>query len=289
MFKTKFKIGIVFLIISLFIFAGCSPQVTPAEPAADTSESAEDHDEHGGEDHDDHGDEGHGDEHGDEDHSDEHGDEDHGDEHGDEDHGDEHGDEAHDDHDDEHREHGAHVHGAAELTVALIDGQAEIMLETPAFNLVGFEYAPNTDDEKAAVAAATETLETGKWLSLTDAAGCSLASADVDNTMAEGDHDEEHHDEEGHDEEGEEHHDEEGHDEEGEKHHDEHDGEKETHSSFFVTYTFNCSSLDSLESLDATMLFSSFPNFEEINAQWINDTQQSAATLDKDQPVLSFE
>lgn len=243
MFKLNSFLRIVLLAGALFLFVSCTPQTTQPGSGATSSGAAENH--------------------GDEDHGDEHGDADHGDEHSDEDHG------------DEHREHGAHEHGAAELTVALIDGQAEIMLETPAFNLVGFEYAAKTDEEKAAVDAATETLEKGEWFALTDAAGCSLSSADVNSSMAEG---EEHHDEEGHDEEEGDHHDEEGH-----------ESEKETHSSFFATYMFNCSSLEDLASLDATMLFSSFPNFEAVDAQWLNDTQQSAATLDKDRPVLSFE
>ena len=271
MFKLKYYLTIALLGSALFLFIGCAPQTTQPGSAAESGEASDDHHDEDG---DSHGDEDHHDEekdsHGDEDHhgeeKDSHGDEDH---HGEE--GDAHGDEDH--HDEEHREHGAHEHGAAELTVALIDGQAEISLETPAFNLVGFEYAPKTDEEKAAVEAATETLEKGEWFALTASAGCTMDSADVDSTMGESDHHEE----------GEEHH-----DEEGEEHHDE-DGEEETHSSFFVSYKLNCTSLEDLASLDATMLFSSFPNFKSVDAQWLNDTQQSAATLDKDQPILSFE
>ncbi len=237
---------ILFLISLFFLFASCTTQ---AEPGATETNSMAEEDDHSDDDH--------------HDDDEDHGDDDH---HDDEDHGDE-------DHDDEHREHGAHEHGAAELTVALIDGQAEIALETPAFNLVGFEYAPNSDEEVAAVADATANLEKGEWFTLSDAAGCTLNTVSVESTMAEEDHSDEDHDEEHDDEHGDEDHKEEG----------------ETHSSFFATYIFDCSSLEELAELDATALFNDFPNFEDVDAQWLNETQQSAVELSKDNPVLSFE
>ena len=244
MFKLKPYFRLIFLVTLLFLIASCSPQTTPDASEVETGSM-----EHEDDDHDEHGDE------------DDHGDEDH-DEHGDEDgHDDEHGDE---DHDDEHREHGAHEHGTAELTVALVGSQAEISLETPAFNLVGFEYAPKSDEEKAAVDGATANLEKGDWFTLSEAAGCTLSSFEVESTMSEEGHEGEDHDDEDHSDE-EDHDDEdEDHDEHGDE---DHKDEGETHSSFFANYTFDCSSPEELASLDATALFNNFPNFEDVDAE----------------------
>jgi hypothetical protein len=45
-------------------------------------------------------------------------------------------------------EHGAHIHGAAEVDVAIEGKKLVISLESPADNLLGFEHAPKTDAEK---------------------------------------------------------------------------------------------------------------------------------------------
>jgi Protein of unknown function (DUF2796) len=61
----------------------------------------------------------------------------------------------------EHREHGPHVHGMAELNVALDGNVLWIELNSPAMNIVGFEHAPQSAEQKAAVHDATETLKDG--------------------------------------------------------------------------------------------------------------------------------
>ena len=56
-----------------------------------------------------------------------------------------------------------------------------------------------------------------------------------------------------------------------------------------AAYIFNCEQGDEIRSLDANALFAQFPNFEAIQVQWLSETQQSAATLTPEEPVLSFE
>lgn len=60
--------------------------------------------------------------------------------------------------------HRAHVHGVAELNVALDGDTLLIELISPAMNLVGFEHAPRTADERAALQHAHEALEDGEAL-----------------------------------------------------------------------------------------------------------------------------
>ncbi|MEZ4705714.1 MAG: DUF2796 domain-containing protein [Caldilineaceae bacterium] len=173
----------------------------------------------------------------------------------------------------EHRELGAHEHGAAALMIAWSGNEMAIDLQTPAYNVLGFEYAPTSDEEKAALAESVAALEAGTLLQFSPDAECTLVSASVQTGFSEEAHNEEGHSEEGHDEEG---HDEEAH-------------SAETHSDIDVSYNLTCQQPENIASLDASALFAQFPNFEEIEVQWVSDTQQSAAHLTPDNPVLSFE
>lgn len=66
-----------------------------------------------------------------------------------------------------------HVHGQARLAVAIDGHTLTLMLESPADSLVGFERAPRTAKERAAVAAMKQTLEQADKLFLpTPAAAC---------------------------------------------------------------------------------------------------------------------
>ena len=178
--------------------------------------------------------------------------------HDDEDHRDE-------DHDEEHerRELGAHEHGAAELTIAIVGGEIAIDLQTPAFNVLGFEYAPVSEEEKTLLSESVAALAAGNLLQLDPSAGCTLVEADVDSELLGDDHgDEEHADE---------------------------DHGDEVHNDMTAAYLFICEQGDEVRSLDASPLFARFPNFEAIRVQWLSETQQSAATLSPEEPVLSFE
>ena len=91
------------------------------------------------------------------------------------------------------RQAGAHVHGEGRLDVAIAGGLARVALTAPGSDVVGFEHAPHTDTERAAVAAARARLAatttlfdfgpaactvTGTELALPDAAGGPFAVTD---------------------------------------------------------------------------------------------------------------
>jgi hypothetical protein len=87
------------------------------------------------------------------------------------------------------RQLGPHVHGASHLTVAVEGRTLQMELHAPGADIVGFEYAPSTDQQRAAVAAATATLRDPVGLfGIPAAAGCSLTKAEV--KLAEEDEDE---------------------------------------------------------------------------------------------------
>ena len=91
-------------------------------------------------------------------------------------------------HAEESRELGSHEHGHVELKVA-IDGDTLLMeLEAPGENIVGFEHAATTDEQKSAVEAASAQLkDADAVIVLPAAAGCTLASAKSE-LHQEGDH-----------------------------------------------------------------------------------------------------
>ncbi len=139
-----------------------------------------------------------------------------------------------------------HVHGEAEIYLAINDHKVLIELESPAANIVGFEHQPNNDKQARAIRQAEKKLGDYTHILSLRGASCQLETIDIDTPFGEdGDHKDEHghekHGEHGHDEhkehheehahdEHKEHHDEHGHDEHKE-HHDEHghDEHKEHH------------------------------------------------------------
>ena len=71
----------------------------------------------------------------------------------------------HDDHerhdDKEHRQHDSHVHGIASMNLALEGDEVHIELDSPAANIVGFEHAPSSKADHAAVDKAVAMLNDG--------------------------------------------------------------------------------------------------------------------------------
>lgn len=74
----------------------------------------------------------------------------------------------------------AHEHGVARLDIGVEAGRVVIELDTPLDNLVGFERAPRTDAERAAVAAAVARLRDAAALFRIDsAAGCKVGKVEL--------------------------------------------------------------------------------------------------------------
>ncbi len=191
----------------------------------------------------------------------------------------------------------AHEHGAATLNVALEQQQLLIELESPAFNIVGFEHRPNNAEQENAVHNAEAKLrDAGQMFSLPSDAGCQLAEVDVKWSLdedhdAHDEHDEhdDHDDHDGHDEQAsnEDHHDEHDEDEAHDDHHSEGEHAEGTHSEFYVHYAFECASPDDLTEIEVS-LFRHFPNFSEIDVQLIGPAGQTAVELTPSSTQINF-
>ena len=179
------------------------------------------------------------------------------------------------------RQHSAHVHGHVELNIAQ-DGKELLMeISAPGADVVGFEHAPKTSEQKHQLENAITTLKDVNNLFMFPAsAGCVALNQSVAHTLEGGDdHDgHKHHDE--HD------HDKHGHDEH--KHHDEHDHDEHSgHGEFSIEYSYTCSNISALKNIE-TQWFKHFSNTKSITVNWLSpDGKISVIELGKGDKTIS--
>ncbi|MGY6532713.1 ZrgA family zinc uptake protein [Glycocaulis sp.] len=225
---------------------------------------------------------------------------------------------------DEPRQAGAHVHGLAELAIALdSDGTLLAELESPLYNLAGFERAPRNDAEAALVRAAKDALRDGAWPAFNSEAGCVFDSVELegfppadapaadDEHGAHGDnhphdHDHGHAHDDDHHHHGDDHEHEDYHHGAGDDHHHGHDDHDHDHghshghshdhghshggrySDGFVTWGFTCASPARLTAIDTAALFEAFERLERVNVQFFDGTRAASGTLTPSASRLSI-
>lgn len=172
----------------------------------------------------------------------------------------------HDDH--ESHGHGAHEHGHGHLNLVLDGNQLMIELQAPAADLVGFEHAARSDEEKAQYARALARLQQPDALFRLDpAAGCTLTRQEINAAKEEHDHDHDHEKADG---------------DQDEHHHDE-----AGHADMGAMYTYTCETPAKLTGLEAT-LFAVYPSLEKLSVQGILPNGQTAAELTPSAYQLSW-
>ena len=181
------------------------------------------------------------------------------------------------------RQHGAHVHGVGQLNVAVEGDEVALELISPGADIVGFEHAPASDEDRSAVAEAAAALGRGAALFVfPSAAACHLEEAEVESSLLKSqhdDHDHDDHEKHGHGEDdGHDHgdHEEHGHDDHDDHDHDEHEGhdhgeadDDEPHAEFHAHYHFHCDNPARLSHIDVK-LFERFPSMRELEVQAIS-------------------
>ncbi|WP_116366965.1 ZrgA family zinc uptake protein [Parahaliea mediterranea] len=168
--------------------------------------------------------------------------------------------------------HHAHVHGIAELLVALEGEQLHIELLSPAVNMVGFEGAADSPERQVAMNNAREILQDAGKLFQIGRGECRLAAHEVDFgslVASSGAHQA---------------------DQDGEQNDGKHrkqDHQVRTHSDIRASYQYFCEQPKDLESV-SVRLHSHFPGIQSVQAQWIVNGRQDMATLDNSQVHLVF-
>ncbi|EAP94167.1 zinc uptake protein ZrgA [Vibrio splendidus] len=223
----------------------------------------------------------------------------------------------------EFRSHEAHVHGKVEVNIAQ-DGQ-ELLVEVtaPGADVVGFEHAPETAEQKKVFEQAIAQLNKPEELFGFNNASCTLKFKSVTNTLeddhddheghdhAEGEHDDheghdhaehdhddhkdhdhaehDHDDHEGHDHAEHGHDDHEGHDhaEHGHDDHEGHDHSEGGHGEFTVEYHYQCSDIEKLDTVN-TQWFSKFSNTKSMTVNLLTDSAQIQEVLNADRISFRF-
>ncbi len=195
--------------------------------------------------------------------------------------------------DDGHTELGAHEHGSGVFNVAIEGKTVAMELEAPGADIVGFEHAAQSEEDKAAIKKARSTLAALKNIvELPEAAGCTLAAANVELHAEGGEHkkhDDDHdHD---HDKKVEKHDDDHDHDHDkkAEKHDDDHDHDKEKHAEadeaghteFHAEYQLNCTAPERLTAFSFTY-FKTFGGAKELQVSIVGPNGQKKLEVTRD-------
>lgn len=162
-------------------------------------------------------------------------------------------------------EPGAHVHGLAELRVAVDGPGLEIALESPLDNLLGFEHAPRSDTQRAAVRAMAGKLRQAQSLFVpTAAAQCTLAAVQLSSAALPADL-------------------------LGETKRSSGDASRDEdgHADLDATFTFKCASPAQLKGMDVTLMLA-FPGLRKLNVSVAGPRGQSATVLAPGQRVVSW-
>lgn len=191
----------------------------------------------------------------------------------------------------------AHEHGVGALNIAIAGTTLEMEFQAPGADIVGFEHAASSAEDRAAVDHAVATLARPLDLfELPAAAECSVteARAALEAEEAHDDHDEDHgHEDHGHEEHEHEHeHEEHAHDDHDDDHadaehaHEDH-AEGDSHTEFHAHYVLTCATPEALDQITFAY-FDQFENARELEVQLVSANGAKAFAVLRDQPILDL-
>lgn len=168
-----------------------------------------------------------------------------------------------------HRELGAHVHGHGTLNMAVEEKRVSMELEVPGMDIVGFEHAASTEEQKAAVEKAKAQLAKPLALfALPPQAGCAVAEASVAVEAEQHDDDHDAGDKE---------------DAKAEHDHEEAAG----HNQFHATYALDCTRPAELTAITFDY-FKLFAGAHELTVNVVTAKGQSKYEVSRDKPMLDL-
>ena len=185
----------------------------------------------------------------------------------------------------ETRQLDSHEHGVGELNIAVDGNTIAMEFHAPGADIVGFEFAAETAEDRSAIDAAVATLARPLELFvLPPAAECSVvqASAELESEDAHDehvDHEEQHDDDHA-----------EGHDEHAEEHADEHGddhADEAGHTEFHAEYVLTCGNPDALAEITFSY-FDTFENARELEVQIVSASGAQAFEVERDEPKLDL-
>lgn len=186
----------------------------------------------------------------------------------------------------------AHEHGVGALNIAVEGTTVAMEFHAPGADIVGFEYAAESDADLAAIETAIATLNAPLDLFvMPEDAACTVTAvnAELENEDEHKDHDDHDHDEHAEEDHEHEDHDHEEHAEEGQKDqdHEEH-SDHAGHTEFHAEYTLSCENTDALNQINF-VYFDAFPNAKEVEVQMITAAGAHSFEVEREAPVLELE
>lgn len=178
----------------------------------------------------------------------------------------------------------AHEHGVGALNIAMDGTTVAMEFHAPGADIVGFEYAAESEADRAAVDAAVATLARPLDLFvLPAAAACSVTQASAELESMHADEHDEHHDHDKHKD-----HDDHAEHSDHEKHsdHEEH-AEEAGHTEFHAEYTLTCADPAALTDITFAY-FGTFENARELEVQIIAGSGAQAFEVERDAPTLDL-
>ena len=157
--------------------------------------------------------------------------------------------------------HKAHVHGQAELTVAIDQHTIAVHLIAPAESLLGFEHQAQSEPEIAQVIALQKHVAQPDSVFNFNNKHCQMISKNVDTgelLRSVQDHKNHTHDEP--------------------HQHDTHDSHQSDHAEINIHYIYHCKTTDHIK-LARVQLFDHYHGLKQIRAMWVTPTQQASALL----------
>ena len=184
-----------------------------------------------------------------------------------------------------HDNPGAHVHGEARLQVALEGQTAELMLNSPADNLLGFEHAPRNDAQREALKNVETWLKANPLITLADGR-CEVTAASVSHTLGQDSHDHGHGHGHSHSHGDKKHGHSHGHDHkhaEPHSHSHGHDHDRDhAHADFDVSQQLRCDKPLEGQALIASIK-AQYPGIETLIVEWVGEQGQGASRLTGEQ------
>ncbi|MBU2872965.1 ZrgA family zinc uptake protein [Marinobacter salexigens] len=145
----------------------------------------------------------------------------------------------------------SHLHGQANLQLAFNDNRVDLLFESPAGNLLGFEHEPRTTEQQQTLDRVTSWLKATPLINTSEST-CTVEAANVQRL---------------------------GHDDGHAHAHTHTHGEEEHHADIEVTQVLVCSGLKQAASL-VTPISTRFSGVEHLNIEWVGPDGQGATRLE---------
>ena len=171
----------------------------------------------------------------------------------------------------------AHEHGSANLDIAIDTSTIEMRFESPAVNIVGFEYATEDEQQLLLINKAKSNLSNFDLIyGLVGDVSCQTVKSSAkwvtEHEAGHDDHEAGHDDHDDH---------EAGHDDHGEV-------AKAEHAEFIAEYRLECNQLNNLAAIDVKM-FEFFPAIEDLDVQVVYSQGQIKYELDANNTLIKLD